>query len=80
MKPENWIGVAQICITLVGILAGPWIAVRWSLSQFRSTKWWERQEQIYTNAITLLSFVKFGLTQRYLKCIGEGYYTLNNPK
>jgi hypothetical protein len=47
MKPETWIGIAQIIITIIGMIVGPWLAVRWSLRRFRSEKWWERQEEAY---------------------------------
>jgi hypothetical protein len=54
---KEWLTVAQIVITIIGMGVGPWLAVRWSLKQFRSQKWWERQQEVYTQLLEDLSVI-----------------------
>jgi hypothetical protein len=59
MKPENWIGIAQIVITIIGMAVGPWIAVRLSIRQFRSTKSWEKATEAYSEILKQLAVVSY---------------------
>jgi len=43
------------------MLFAPWLAVRWSLKQFRTQKWWERQQEAYTAVLINVAMPK--LTQ-----------------
>jgi hypothetical protein len=58
MKPENWISIIQLVITVLALFAGPWWAVRRSLKQFQSQKWWEKKEELYRAIISDLSVVR----------------------
>jgi hypothetical protein len=58
MKPENWIGIAQIVITIIGMVIAPLIAVRLSIRQFRSTKSWEKATEAYSAILAQLAIVK----------------------
>jgi len=51
MKPEHWITLCNLLLTAVGLYLGPKIAVRRSLEQFRSQKWWERKASAYDDMI-----------------------------
>lgn len=62
MKPENWIGIVQIGITMIGMVVGPWIAVRWSIKQFRSQKWLERQGEVYSRLLENLAIIRHCVT------------------
>lgn len=44
-------------LTGVGLYFGPKLAVKRALEQFRSEKWWERKEQIYTTLLEQLSLI-----------------------
>jgi hypothetical protein len=61
MKPENWIALAGVILsallTGIGLYFGPKLAVKRALEQFRSEKWWERKEQIYTTLLEQLSLI-----------------------
>ena len=57
MKPENWISVAVAVWTAIALFVGPRIAVRLSLKQFRSQKWWESQNEVYTQLLEDLSMI-----------------------
>ncbi|SRR5712692_2606090 len=61
MKPESWLGVAQIAVTLVGIVLAPYLAVRLSLKRFRSEKWWELQTQTYYRTLENLAIIKHSI-------------------
>ena len=43
------------------MLVGPLIAVRLSLRQFRSTRWWEKQADTYSNIISHLTTLQYAL-------------------
>jgi hypothetical protein len=58
MKPENWIGIAQIGVTIIGMFIGPMLAIQWSLRQFRSTKSWEQATQAYSELLKQLAILK----------------------
>jgi uncharacterized membrane protein YccC len=58
MKPEHWIAFVQISITLVGMFIGPWLAIKWSIQQFRSTKSWEQSTQAYSDLLRQLAILK----------------------
>jgi hypothetical protein len=47
----------QLTFTVIGMFFGPWLAVRLSLRQFRSQKWWERQQEAYTTLLESLSVI-----------------------
>lgn len=53
--PNPTLGYVQILITIVGMFVGPWLAVKFALSQFRSSQWWERRADMYTRIIENLS-------------------------
>ena len=57
MKPENWISIVVATWTAIALFVGPRIAVKLSLRQFRSQKWWERQQAAYTEMLEDLSVV-----------------------
>src|ERR1035438_843494 len=55
MKPENWITLGNLFLTVIGLAIGlsigPKRAVRLALEQFRSQRWWERQATVYDDII-----------------------------
>ena len=59
MRPENWITIVGTALTAtltaLGLYYGPKIAVRRSLEQFRSQKWWERKASAYDELIRAAS-------------------------
>jgi hypothetical protein len=59
MKPENWITLcgtaATAVLTVIGLYFGPKRAVRLSLEQFRTQKWWERKASAYDDLIRATS-------------------------
>jgi|SRR5579872_6638373 len=55
MNLKDWV---QIGLTLIGMVVGPLIAIRLSLRQFRSQKWWEQQTQKYSDTLEALVIVK----------------------
>lgn len=55
MKPELWITLGNLVLTAIGLYFGPKLAVKRSLEQFRSQKWWERQHDTYTHILEDLS-------------------------
>src|SRR5665213_1302966 len=61
MKPENWIALLGVLLSALFTGAGlyfvPKLAVKRALEQFRSEKWWERKEQIYTTLLEQLSII-----------------------
>ncbi len=54
----------QLLVTIVGMFVGPWLAVRSSLKQFRSQKWWERQGEVYGQVLENLAVVKHSVTAK----------------
>lgn len=48
----------QVGITAIVSFAGPWIAVKLSLKQFRSQKRWERQQEAYMTILESLAVVR----------------------
>ena len=48
----------QVGITAIVSFAGPWIAVKLSLKQFRSQKRWERQQEAYMKILESLAVVR----------------------
>jgi len=65
MKPETWIGIAQIIITLIAMWLAPWLAVKWSLKQFRSQKWWEEKQEAYKTVLECLSIIRYHYANRF---------------
>jgi hypothetical protein len=55
MKPEHWFTLCNLVLTAIGLYFGPTIAVRRSLEQFRSQKWWERKANAYDELIRAAS-------------------------
>ncbi len=58
MTAATGISIAQITVTLIGMFVGPWLAVRWSLKQFRQNKWWEEKGQVYRTLLEDLSWLR----------------------
>ena len=59
MTAKEWLGICQILITLVGMYVGPKLAIHYSLRQFRSQKWWEKQEEAYRILLESLSIIRY---------------------
>jgi hypothetical protein len=63
MKPENWIALGSIVITTIvtglGLVLGPRLAVKRAIEQFRSTKWWEKQQQTYDALLEAVSIIRY---------------------
>jgi hypothetical protein len=77
MKPETTSSI-QIVISLIGMFVGPWLAVKWSLKQFRSEKWWEKQYETYSAILEHLSVIQYnsanyceGIELRYTYAPGD---------
>ncbi len=74
MKPENWIslgvGLLTAILTGVGLYLGPKLAVRRALEQFRSQKWWEKQEQTYSTLLDALAVILSHLSAEWEREIG----------
>jgi len=64
MKPENWIAIVQICFTLFGMFVASKLAIRGSIKQFRSQKWWERQGDVYNRLLENLAIIKHCVAAR----------------
>lgn len=62
LKPENWIAIGSAFLTAlitgVGLYVGPKIAVKRSIEQFRSQKWWENQASAYAALLSRLAILK----------------------
>jgi hypothetical protein len=59
-------GVAAITDILKGVLiavVAAWLAVRRSIHEFSSQRWWDRQEEAYRRIIECLSKIKFTLSR-----------------
>lgn len=72
MKPEHWLTLANVILTAIGLYVGPKLAVRRSLEQFRSQKWWERQGDTYNQILETLGTVKHCVSQT-LECERHDY-------
>ncbi len=59
IKPEHWISVAQLGITLIAVFAGPWWAVKRSQKQFLSQKLWDKRHETYPELLDDLSLLKY---------------------
>jgi hypothetical protein len=64
MKPEHWIGITQIVVTLAGMFIASKLAVSSSIKQFRSQKWWDRQGETYNRILESLAVIKHGVATR----------------
>jgi hypothetical protein len=62
--------IASIAVTLIGMFVGPLIAVRMSVKQFRSTKWWEKQEEAYREIMGGLATLKHALARWFDDSVG----------
>jgi ABC-type arginine/histidine transport system permease subunit len=51
----------SVLVTLIGLFVGPLIAVRISLKQFHSQKWWELRAEAYSKIMGQLSAVQRAL-------------------
>ncbi len=58
MTTKDWL---SLLVTLIGVFAGPALAVRWSIKQFQSQKWWELKAEVYSNIMGQLSAVRQAL-------------------
>jgi hypothetical protein len=58
---KDVMSIVSVAITLIGIFVAPWLAVRMSLKQFRSTKWWEKQAEAYSNIMEHLTTLQYAL-------------------
>jgi hypothetical protein len=61
MDFKNMMSIVGVVITLIGIFVAPWLAVRLSLKQFRSTRWWEKQAEAYSNIMEQLAALQYTL-------------------
>lgn len=52
--------VAEVT-ALIGIFVAPWLAVKLSLKQFHSTRWWEKQQEAYSNIMAQLTALHYVL-------------------
>jgi hypothetical protein len=59
MKPEHWISIAQLTMTLVALFAGPWWAVKRSQKQFLSQKLWDKRQETYSQLLGDLSLLTY---------------------
>jgi hypothetical protein len=57
MNPETLTAI-QIAVTLVGMFVAPWLAVKWSLKQFRSQSWLQEQHDTYSKLLQSLSVIR----------------------
>jgi hypothetical protein len=62
MTPENWIAVGSASVTAVltglGLYFGPKLAVKQSIKQFQSQKWWDERYKAYTTILDALSIIQ----------------------
>ena len=58
METKDWV---SLLITAVGLFVAPLLAVRLSLKQFHSQKWWELKAEAYSNIMARLSAVQRAL-------------------
>lgn len=58
---KDVMSIVSVAITLIGIFVAPWLAVRMSLKQFRSTRWWEKKAEAYSNIMEHLTTLQFAL-------------------
>lgn len=76
MKPENWIALSSALlstfVTAFGLYLGPKLAVRRTVEQFRSTKWWEKQQEAYSILLGHISTIRYD-ARLELAAIEEGY-------
>ena len=59
MKPEHWISIAQLSMTLIALFAGPWWAVKRSQKQFLSQKLWDKRHETYSQLLDDLSLLNY---------------------
>ena len=58
---KDVMSIVSVAITLIGIFVAPWLAVKMSLKQFRSTRWWEKQAESYSNIVGHLTTLQYAL-------------------
>jgi hypothetical protein len=64
----------QVGITTIVAFVGPRLAVQLSLRQFRTQKWWERQQEAYTTLLESLSVILYYYQAHFdTYCRGEGW-------
>jgi len=56
--------VAQLT-ALIGMFVAPWLAVKLSLKQFRSTRWWEKKAEACSNIMEHLKTLQYTLGRWY---------------
>jgi hypothetical protein len=68
MKPEHWIAVGSAAtsaiLTALGLWLGPRLAVKRSIEEFQSRKWWELRVGTYSVLLEALSSLQWSLTQK----------------
>jgi hypothetical protein len=60
---DRMTSIASIAVTSIGMFVGPLIAVRMSVKQFRSTRWWEKQEEAYREIMGALATLQHALAR-----------------
>ena len=61
MDFKNVTIIVSLAINLIGVLLAPWLAVKRSLKQFRSTRWWEKQAEAYSEIMEQLRTLQYAL-------------------
>jgi len=68
LKPENWIAIGSAVFSALvagfGLYYGPKLAVQRAIEQFRSTRWWEKQQEAYMTILKHLSTIKYDASMR----------------
>src|SRR3954470_10358538 len=59
MKPEHWISIGQLSMTMIALFAGPWWAVKRSQKQFLSQKLWDKRQETYSQLLDDLSLLSY---------------------
>ncbi len=57
--------IVTLIVGLVISVATAWLTVKFSLSQFRSERWWERKANAYGDAISVLVAMAYSLQRGY---------------
>jgi hypothetical protein len=73
------IGTVKDIVTLVGVFVGPWIAVRISVGQYASQKWWERKADTYARLLEALSILRWNASQEYNKLLHLSSFEYTEP-
>ena len=84
MKPEHWIAIVGILlttlVTAIGLYLGPKRAVKQAIEQFRSQKWWEKQEQTYSSLLDALAVILSHLSAEWEREIGTNHLNASDEE